>query len=402
MVSDKDVMSKENSMKTIVFSAPTLTLSGYGVHARQVAKWLLKKELEGKCKVLFHIVPWGDTPWVLDANRYDGLIGKIMERSAPPSAQCDASIQLKLPNEFETKIAHFNIGMTAAVETDRCNLEWITACNKMNMLIVPSAHVEKTLRASGNLTVPTHVIPEAYPECFRTSTPVELPLKLDNYLNFLIFGQITGNNPDNDRKNTFYTIKWLCEAFRDENVGIIVKTNICRNTRIDKRLVTSTFTQLLKQIRRGKTPTIHLLHGDMSDVEVFSLLKHPKVSGLVSLTRGEGFGLPILEASACGLPIIATNWSAHTEFLGHGRFIPVDYTLTNIHESRIDNKIFMNGAKWAFPNEATFKKLVKKFQSSSAIPKQWARDLSNVILEKYSQESIEKYYDSTIGIALWS
>jgi hypothetical protein len=389
-------------MKTIVFSAPLISQSGYGVHSRSVAKWLLNKEQEGKCKVIFQIVPWGDVSWAINPDYYNGLIGQIMQRSAPFNPPCDISIQLKLPNEFDIKMGRFNIGITAAVETDRCNPAWIPSCNQMNMMVVPSKHVETTLRSSGNLTVPTFVVPEAYPECFTTSTPVELPsLQLENEHNFLIFGQLTGQNPENDRKNIFYTIKWICESFKDENVGIVIKTNMCRNTKIDKQITTQVFSQLLKEVRKGKTPNIHLIHGDMSDVEIYSLLKHPKISALVSLTRGEGFGLPLLEAASLNLPIIATNWSAHLEFLNHGRFIPVEYTLTNIHESRVDNKIFMKGTKWASPSEEMFKKKIKKFQSSSAIPKQWARDLSPIILEKYSQTAIEKYYDATIGNAIF-
>ena len=32
-------------------------------------------------------------------------------------------------------------------------------------------------------------------------------------------------------------------------------------------------------------------------------------------TRGEGFGRPLLEAMAAGVPVIATRWGGHTDFL---------------------------------------------------------------------------------------
>jgi hypothetical protein len=58
-----------------------------------------------------------------------------------------------------------------------------------------------------------------------------------------------------------------------------------------------------------------LLHGDFSDSEVNELYNHSKVKAMVSLTKGEGFGRPLLEFSLTKKPIIASGWSAHTEFL---------------------------------------------------------------------------------------
>ena len=37
------------------------------------------------------------------------------------------------------------------------------------------------------------------------------------FINFLVFGQLTGNNAFTDRKNTFFTLKWLLEEFSDDS-----------------------------------------------------------------------------------------------------------------------------------------------------------------------------------------
>lgn len=379
-------------MKNVVFSGPVLTQSGYGVHARQVAKWLLRRN---DVNVKFLITPWGNTPFILDVAAYDGLIGEIMKRSTSPDAlhQSDVSIQLKLPNEWDPNLSRVNVGITAAVETDKCNPNWLTACNRMSKVIVPSTHAKASFTNTGNVCQ-IDVIPEAYSESFD-SVIEPLDKTFSTNFNFLIFGQITGNSPLNDRKNTFNTIKWICEAFKDDpNVGIVIKTNAGRNTKHDKHIVCDIFNQLVKEVRNGPYPRIHLIHGELSDKEVIQLYKHPQIKALVSLTRGEGYGLPILEAAAAGLPIIATNWSGHLDFMKHGKFIPVYYQLAPVDKSRIDNNIFMNGVRWAEAQEDDAKKKLIKFRNSPDVPKQWATELSTKILEKYSQKEIEKLYDN--------
>mgnify|MGYP000595245619 CR=1 FL=1 len=62
-------------------------------------------------------------------------------------------------------------------------------------------------------------------------------------------------------------------------------------------------------------PNVYLLHGEFNDSEINELYNHPKVKAMVSLTKGEGFGRPLLEAAVTGKPVITTNWSGHTDFL---------------------------------------------------------------------------------------
>jgi len=44
---------------------------------------------------------------------------------------------------------------------------------------------------------------------------------------------------------------------------------------------------------------------------------------LLSATAGEGFGLPVLEAQACGTPVIVSNFSAQPELVGDGWVVDV-------------------------------------------------------------------------------
>lgn len=390
---NSDVLSMFKMKKRVLVRGPVLTQSGYGVHSRQICKWLLSRE---DVEVEFQALPWGDTPWLINKDFDNGFIGKIMERTVDPSGRhYDATVQLQLPNEWDPNLSKVNIGITAGVETDMCNPDWVHACNRMSMVIVPSTHTKNCIESSGNLTVPIKIIPESYSEAITKNEKTDLDdLQFDTSFNFLIFGQITGNNPENERKNIFYTVKWLCETFKnDKDVGLVIKTNSGRNTNIDKKLVVQVFENLMREVRVGPYPRIKILHGEMSDEEVSSLYRHPKIKALVTATRGEGYGLPILEAAASGLPVIATSWSGHTDFLSLGKYIDLDYSLVEIHQSRVDNKIFLKGTKWAQVNESDFKKKVLKFRNSPGLPKEWAKSLQEKLIPQYSIDAVKKMYN---------
>jgi len=383
--------------KRVLIRAPLLTVSGYGVHARQIFEWAISRD---DFDVYVQPLQWGVTPWLINPDDKDGMVGEIMKRVVDPAKvqKFDISLQIQLPNEWDPSLGKFNIGVTAAVETDICSKSWIHDCNKMDAIIVPSFHTKRVLTDSGvKLEKPIFVVPESYHSSIdKNEFNFDIDLKTD--FNFLVFGQITGNNPENDRKNLFYTVKWLCEEFKnDSNVGIVVKTNNGRATKIDREMTTRLFKNLLSQVR-GKNffPKVYLLHGNMDENEVAAVYRNNKIKALVSLTRGEGFGLPLLEAAASGLPVIATAWSGHTDFLSQGKYIAIEPKLTPVHKSRIDEKIFVQGAKWAEVNEAEVKSKLRKFYDKPSIPQQWAVELSKIIKKKYSIDAIKTCLNTTM------
>jgi len=377
--------------KKVILRAPALTSSGYGVHSRQIARFLLERD---DIDLSVHLLRWGITPWILDDTRYDGLIGDIMSRTSPDSAtDYDISFQVQLPNEWDPNLAKFNIGVTAAVESDRCHPQWVECVNRMNLVIVPSQHAKKVLEVSGNVSTPIVVVPESFPDSILSEEVTPPDLNLDTSFNFLVFGQLTGNNPYNDRKNTFLTLKWMCEVFADDpDVGILIKTNSGRGTKIDRRNTEAILRRVTSEVRPGPNPRIHFLHGDMTETEIAGLYRHPDVKALVSLTRGEGYGLPILEASASGLPVIATAWSGHMDFLSKGKFNQIEYDLQPIHESRVDGGIWIEGAQWAEPKEEDVKRKLKRFRSKTDKPDEWAQDMRIALLGQYNFSDVSRAY----------
>jgi len=392
---------------SILLRGPLLSISGYGTHARQFAKYL--RELDensapGSLKIVFEVLPWGMTHFMLNPAMEDGLIGYILEKAAKSKVGTgeyqffDYTFQVQLPDEWNVFLGNYNVGITAGVETNKCNPSWVDCINRMDMVIVPSEFTKTCFMDTGRITTKVEVLPEHFPETYLldnagqgSSAKDRLDLQLaDTHTNFLFVGQFTGNNVDNDRKNIPFTIKWLSECLANrEGTGVVLKLNSGASTELDKQNVKKIVTDILREVRPPNQiwPKFTLVHGHLTDAEMLDLYKHPKVKAMVSLTHGEGYGLPLLEQAVCGKPVIATNWSGHTEFLNRGKWLPVEYRLANIHDTRVDNKIFMPGAQWAFPSELAFKKRVLKFLESSELPTTWAKELAEKLTMEYSPES---------------
>ena len=375
----------------IAIKGPLLSVTGYGVHTRQIFSWAISRGHD----VSAVIVPWGICTFYINPDSLDGLIGKIMECTQPPEDP-DISFQVQLPDEWDPNLAKINIGVTAGVESDICSQSWVEACTKMHKVIVPSQFTKSTFVRSGVPEDKIVVIPEAHSHSGDISSNLDEQLQsLPTPFNFLVFGQLTGDNPENDRKNTFYTLRWLAEVFKeDKDVGIIVKTNLGRFTTADRNRSVAVFENLMKQIKTGPFPRFYLAHGMLDQSEISTLYRSPVVKALVSPTRGEGWGLPLLDAACAGLPVIATNYSGHLDFLKYTKFLPIQYDLVPVHPSRLDGRVWIEGSKWAAPREASVKERLIKFRKGPTLPAEWAIEGSKKLIVQFSLDKVKEKYDA--------
>lgn len=384
--------------KRVIIRGPSLTASGYGEHCRQVGRYLIQRD---DVDLVVAPTPWGITPWYIDRDVKDGLIGELMQRSRDDKGPFDLSVQVQLPNEWDPKLARANVGVTAGVETTTCNPSWVENVNAMHSVIVPSMFVKQMFQSSGTLRdggTHVHVVPEACTDAIVGKRLAPAAFNFSTPFNFLVVGQLTGSSSENDRKNIFNTVKWVCEVFKDDpDVGLIVKTNSGRETKIDRKITSELMMSLVKQVRSGPYPRVYLVHGILSDEEMASLYAHDSVRAFVSLTRGEGFGLPILEAACSDVPVVVTNWSGHLDFMNKGRFVKLDFGLDEVPKSRIDSKIFIEGARWANVSEHDVKRKLRKLRDSPVIPGQWASALGATLREQHSFASVACLYDSVLG-----
>lgn len=372
-------------MTHVHIKGPLLSISGYGVHARQVFRWAHEQGFY----ITTDITRWGNTPWYTNRNECDGLVDEIMEASSPLKVKPDVSFQIMLPSEWNPTLAKRNFGVTAVVEADKCSDSWIHACRKMDHVIVPSEFSKRCLVNSGLKSKKVSVISEAFIDAIDKDVK-KLPLSFETDDNYLMFGQVSGDY-ETDRKNTAMGLALFCRTFaNDPTKGLIVKTNSGNNSTVDREKSRKFLKSVVEQVRKGPYPKIYFLHGYLNDAEVASLYVHPKIKGLISFTHGEGFGLPLLEAAASGLPVCATDWSAHTEFLNLGNWTKIKSELTVIPEKKVDNVCWVRGSKWASPVQAAVSETLHQFDK---VKRSDVKELQNKVKSKYCWSSVSKQYD---------
>jgi glycosyltransferase involved in cell wall biosynthesis len=311
------------------------------------------------------IIPlrWGNTPQnqVSDQDEFGRW---MLERViASIEQKPDVFMQVSVANEFEPK-GHYNIGVTAGVETTIAPKDFIDGSNKMNLIIVPSNFTKQNLggtvyqqkdNTTGQIvgeiktTTPIEVLFEGVDtEIFSKGSAKDVLSNVKEDFNFLIVGHWLKGDLGQDRKDIGMAIKTFATVFqylpKDKRPGLIVKTSHAGFSVIDRESTREKIDAVLKPFG-DKCPSVYLIHGDMEETDMSNLYHHPKVKAMISFAKGEGYGRPMAEFTLTGKPIIASGWSGQMDFLPADNSVLLEGSLTQVHESAAD-QFCMKEAQW--------------------------------------------------------
>ena len=345
----------------LLFRGPVKTRSGYGSHSRDLLESLYKMDM---FDISIDSCGWGSTP--LTALEEGNLFHKWIESNIVNEFQGlpDVYVQVTVPNEFQ-RFGKLNIGITAGIETTIAPKEWIDGCNKMDLIITTSNFSKEILTntvytekdSKTNVIVKQHKIEKPIEVLFEGvdtsiyNDKINDDFKLDIKENFayLFVGHWLKGNLGQDRKDVGMLIRCFVESFKNESdkPALVLKTSSA-NFSVKER---ENFRKRIKEIVGDieNPPSIYLLFGELTNKEMNDLYNHPKIKSMVSITKGEGFGRPLLEFTMTGKPVIASNWSGHKDFLPIDKSIMIGGKLTEVHESSQDSFI-IKGSKWFTAN----------------------------------------------------
>ena len=352
------------SKPTLLFRGPVKTLSGYGSHSRDLLKSLFDMDL---FDIYIDSSNWGSTPMTALEPENNLFHLWIEENVISQSiSQPDIYVQVTVPNEFQ-KVGKYNIGVTAGIETTLVHGSWVEGMNRMDVNFVSSEHSKKSFLnstfekrdAQNNLLGTTklektiEVLFEGIDlDVYKPTNEIFDLSEVKEQFAYLFVGHWMQGDMGEDRKNVGLLVKAFYETFKNKSnkPALILKSSSSGASHMDRDSILKRLTAIRNSVNSKNLPNIYLLHGEFTNEEMNQIYNHPKVKSMISLTKGEGFGRPLLEFTASKKPLIVSGWSGHMDFIKPDSAIIIGGSLTNVHPSAVVKDMILAESQWFSPN----------------------------------------------------
>jgi GT2 family glycosyltransferase len=349
--------------------------NGYSLSSQDLALALEDAGVHLGYKYLYG--PGTSHPWEEEGEVERERISRLMERPIDPAWP---QVVYGLGESFERNFGSYRIGFTM-LEVDGLPSEWVRQANLMDEVWVPTPFNQDTFRASG-VERPIHVVPLGVDPHYFHPRIRSFPAS-DQFLFLSVFEWSSRKAPE-----------LLLRAFNDEFRADEPATLLCRVITVDERRLWDEIAGLgLKRDGGRILVSMNLL---VPRHQLGALYR--SADCFVLTTRGEGWGLPIIEAMACGLPVIATDWGAHTFFANASNSYPI--ASEGLVEANPDSP-FYRGLRWAQPSYDECRRMMRhvfenreEARARGAAASSWVRE--NFSWERSARAAIDRL--TSIGV----
>jgi glycosyltransferase involved in cell wall biosynthesis len=272
------------------------------------------------------------------------------EVDAPPDHSLLADLMLRKPGPDATHIAYSQADAFPRIEGKRrvgwtmlevtgLPADWAAGCNTMDEVWVPAPFNVETFRNSG-VTVPIQVMPLGVDvDYYHPGIRSFRPSSSFTFLSIFEWGE---------RKAPEVLLRAYAEEFKPSDDVLLLVSVFNKDPTINVE------EEIAKLQLPPSAPMAVLINPEFADYQMGALYR--SADCFVLPTRGEGFGMPVLEAMACGLPTIATNWSGPASFLNEGNGYPLDVRAMVRAEARCP---YYEGFDWAEPDADHLRALMR-------------------------------------------
>jgi hypothetical protein len=291
-----DYYRKQRYTRRLLWHTLVASATGYATSSRQFIRELDQRGVDVRLACI-----WGSD--TTEPSTGDPRVDQLRRR---PKETGLIQVVYHQADSFIKNSGRYRVGFTM-LEASGIPADWVNQANQMDEVWVPSQFNVGTFCESG-VRRPIYTIPLGVD--LNYFHPAIVGRRATDRFTFLsIFEWI-------ERKAPELLVRAYSETFTAADDVLLVLKVFNHDPKFD------IYRHINELVHNTNAPPITImLNQDIAAHQMGCLYR--SADCFVLPTRGEGWGMPILEAMACGLPVIATDWGAQQDFFHAGVGFPL-------------------------------------------------------------------------------
>jgi len=367
-------------MRRILLRCPALSASTYGEYCRGIIKSLRSNEQND---VYLLNIDLQNSGWISrdDDERawIDNCIRKTASVVHSGNAEFSLSIQVQPHTEWQ-RLAPYNIGVTLGTEISELSEELKASCNQMDHIVVPSTCVRE--KFGETFTKDVTVISTPVVE-FTKTQDIDINNATSKF-NFLV------DTKWEKGSNLEGILLSFVQEFQNEDVGLILKTEVMNGSEIDRHHTARHLSSILDAISDNRKCSVSLLHGNMNEEELSSVYLNNNISAYISARNDSQYEFSLLRAASASLPILAPHE-------GSARDIPKDFINCLEYSDAEENQ---NDIESRTVSTSSIRSKMRAMHTNISTGKSKAKKLYKYLKENFTEQQINLCYNNVIDSVL--